>query len=60
MCNILHMISDEKWITVRILKALKEQIDDFCDNETNGFANPSQYIHHALKNDLDWRLKNAS
>jgi len=54
------MRSNEKWATVRILRAQKDQIDDFCDDKTNGFANPSQYIHHALKNDLDWRLKNAS
>ncbi len=60
MCNIVHMETNEKWATVRILRALKDQIDNFCNDKKNGFANPSQYIHHALKNDLDGRLKNVS
>jgi len=54
------METNEKWATVRILRALKDQIDNFCNDKKNGFANPSQYIHHALKNDLDGRLKNVS
>jgi len=46
-----------KWITVKILKGLKYQIDKFCEKEENGFVNSSQYIHHVLKNDLDSRKK---
>jgi len=48
---------NSKWITVKILKGLKHQIDEFCEKEENGFVNSSQYIHHVLKNDLDQRKR---
>lgn len=46
---------DEKWITVKILRALKDQIEELCKDEKNGFVNSIQYIQHVLKNDLDSR-----
>ncbi len=51
------MESIEKWTTVRILRGLKEQIDEYCQDQKNGFVNTTQYIQHVLKNDLDSRMK---
>ncbi len=56
----VHMPMNEdetRWVTVKILRGLKEQIDEFCQDQKNGFANSTQYIQHVLKNDLDSRIK---
>jgi len=51
------MKSNDRWVTVRILRALKEQINKLCEEEANGFANSTQYIQHVIKNDLDQRKR---
>jgi len=45
----------KEWVTIKILKALKVQIDQLCADEKNGFVNPTQYVQHVIKNDLDER-----
>ena len=51
------MSHQNRWISIKISTALKQEINKFCDNEKNGFANASQYIHHVLKTDLDSRKR---
>lgn len=52
------MASRGKWISIKILTSLKQEIDTFCKNEKNGFTNSSQYIHHILRNELDFKMRN--
>lgn len=53
------MEKQPKWISVKILRSLKHEINKFCNDEKNGFVNSNQYIHHVLRNALNLQKETA-
>ena len=52
------MEKESKWISIKISRSLKHEINELCKNDENGFVNSSQYIHHVLKNALNLQKGN--
>lgn len=46
-----------KWRSCILLSSLLSDVEKFCKNEKNGFANPSQFIGFAVRKELDGREK---
>lgn len=49
--------SDQKWKKINILSSQMLQIKKICKKESNGFANPSQFVNFVLRKELDERKK---
>jgi len=47
----------DKWTSTIILKSLLEAVKTFCENEENGFSNPSQFVNYAVRRELEIRKR---
>jgi len=57
MYQMQQHIVNKKWRSCIILSSMLCEIEKFCLNENNGFANPSQFINFAIRKELDRRQK---
>ncbi len=46
-----------KWTTAVILKSLLTDVRDFCEDQTSGFSNPTQFINYAVRRELEIRKR---
>lgn len=49
----------KKWRACTILNSLLSDVEQFCKNEKNGFANQTQFINFAVRKELDLRKKRS-
>lgn len=45
----------KKWVTVKILRSIKKEVDSFCKVEKHGFTNSTQFINFTVRQELDKR-----
>lgn len=57
MYNMSRVTTQNRWTSTIILKSLLETVKDFCENEKNGFSNPSQFINYAVRRELEIRKR---
>lgn len=49
----------KKWTSTIILKSLLKTVQEFCEDDQNGFANASQFINHAVRRELEIRSRKS-
>ena len=57
MIHVSMKIKESKWKSVMILRSLLHEVRVFSCNDKNGFSNPTQFIHFAVRKELDRRQK---
>lgn len=50
---------DQMWTTVVIPKSLLADVRKLCESKTSGFPNPSQFIHYAVRRELEIRKRGS-
>jgi metal-responsive CopG/Arc/MetJ family transcriptional regulator len=50
-------IPNKKWRSCTLLSTLLNEVDAFCSDEKNGFANTSQFINYAVRRELEVRKR---